>query len=159
MTKRYGRTTRYPVAPERLLEILINPDFQVAREKAQGSIEVTVKELSRSDRELRYEVHTIDHVKGITGVDKSRTERNHSVYAWDLAAKRGRWTWHGPHGDRARVWGTLVIRPAGGGASDLEGDFNIEVSVPLVGGKIESIVIKETERGWDRYEAAIRSFI
>jgi hypothetical protein len=158
MAKRYAKTIRYPVSAEKLLDILLDPDFQVAREKAQGSLEVTVKELSRNDSEMVYEVHTVDHAKGLTGIDKSKTETAVSVYTWDLVKQRCRWTWDGPHSNRVKVWGHLILHPAGN-ETDLEGDFNVDVSVPLVGGKIEKEVIKETEKGWDRYEAVVRRFI
>ncbi len=158
MAQRYAKTTRYPANVEKLLEILMDPDFQVAREKVQGSLEVTVKDRSRSDDQYIYEVHTVDYAKGITGIDKSKTETALAVYTWDLANRRCRWTWDGPHSNRVKVWGHLILHVAGD-ETDLEGDFHVDVSVPLVGGKIEREVIKETIKGWDRYESVVRKFI
>ncbi len=158
MAKSYAKTIRYPANVEKLLEILIDPDFQVAREKVQGSLEVTVKDRSRTDSEYIYEVHTVDHAKGITGIDKTKTETALAVYTWDLVNQKCRWTWDGPHSPRVKVWGNLVLHPAGD-ETDLDGDFHVNVKVPLVGGKIEKEVIKETIKGWDRYEGVVRKFI
>jgi len=149
---------RFDASPDRLLEVLIDHDFQVAREKAQGSVDATVTEVRRSDAEFVYEVQTTDYAKTLTGIDRNRTETARCRYEWDLSRMRCTWYWEGPHGKKARTWGNLRISPAGGGVA-LELDFNIDVKVPLVGKKIEKMVLKEVEPGWVRYEAVVREWL
>lgn len=158
MTQRYEKTFEFEVGPDELLSILTDPAFQQEREKANGALEVRVEELERTAHKLRYVVHTTTHARGLTGVDKNKTEQAQNTYAWDLDNRVGKWTWKGPHGDKARVWGSSRIQPANDHAR-LTNDFNVEVKVPLVGGKIEKAVMKEVPAGFERYEQVVRSFI
>ena len=145
------------IPPDELIEFLIHPDFQEIREKAMGSLEASVEEKSRTDDRLAFDVHTLDYARGITGVDRSKTEKNRSAYEWDLKAKRATWTYHGSQGKMVRVWGGIRIEPEGDG-SKLVNDFNVEVKIPLMGGKIEKLVLKEVSKSWPKYEKAIRDF-
>jgi len=158
MAQSKATVMRFDTSPDRLFEVLIDPDFQVAREKARGSVEATLTEIRRTDAELVYEVETIDHAKTLTGIDRGKTETARCRYEWDLSRMRCTWYWEGPHGKKAKVWGNLRISPAGGGVA-LALDFNIDVKVPLVGKKIEKLVLKEVEPGWVTYEAVVREWL
>ena len=158
MATRFARVIKFTESVEQVLEVLLDTEFQKARERVQGAVEVTINPISKTETSTDYEVVTVTYAKGITGIDKSKTETNHAKYHWDLPARKCSWTWKGPHGDRAKVWGGLVLLPDGDGCL-LDGDFNIDVRIPLVGKKIEKIVINETAAGWDRYEATIRKFL
>jgi len=158
MAKKSARTFSFDASPERFLELMIDPGFQVAREKVQAAKDAEVVELERTDSKLRYEVRTTEYGKGLTGVDKSKTEQTLSVYEWDLDNKTASWTWSGPYGKKVKVWGHLAIRPVGTGVQ-LDSDFNVDVKIPLIGGKIEKAVIKETEKGWGRYENVIKEWL
>ena len=158
MAQSKATTFRFDTSPDKLLEVLLDPDFQVAREKVQGSVSATVKDLRRTDAEYNYEVHTVDYAKTLTGIDRKKTETATCTYEWDLSRMRCVWDWVGPHGRKARTWGNLRISPAGGGAT-MDLDFNIDIKVPLVGKKIENLVLKEVEPGWVRYENVIREWL
>ena len=158
MAQSKATTFRFDASPDALLGVLIDPDFQVAREKVQGSVGAVVTDVRRSDTEYVYQVKTTDYAKTLTGIDRSKTETALCTYEWDLSRMRCVWNWEGPHGKKARTWGNLRISPAGGGAT-LELDFNIDVKVPLVGRKIEQLVLREVEPGWVRYEAVIREWL
>ena len=158
MAKRDEKIFRFEAPPDKLLEVLIDEEYQIARQKSQGALEVNVKEVSRSDDRFVFEVHAKEYARGLTGVDKSKTEINVSTYDWDLKAKRGAWTHRTSQGDRVRVWGTVQIQPDGEN-SKLVNDFNIEIKIPLVGGKIEKMVMKEVAKGWANYENVIREHL
>jgi len=158
MTQRHEKTFEFEVGPDELLAILTDPAFQQAREEANGALEVRVEELERTEHRLRYVVHTTNYARGITGVDKSKTEQARNTYEWDLDNRVGTWSWKGPHGDKARVWGSSRIQASNDHAR-LTNDFNVEVKVPLVGGKIEKAVMKEVPAGFERYEQTVRSFL
>ncbi|MBM4371570.1 MAG: DUF2505 domain-containing protein [Deltaproteobacteria bacterium] len=158
MAQKKERTFRFDASPDRLLAVLTDPAFQEAREKAQGAVGAVVKDVKRTATEHVYELDTTEYAKTLTGVDRSKTEKTWSRYEWDLARMRCTWHWEGPHGKKAATWGNLRISPAGGG-SQLEADFNIEVKVPLIGGKIEKLVIQEVDAGWVRYEKVIREWL
>ena len=158
MAQSKATTFRFDASPDALLAVLLDPDFQVAREKVQGSADATVRDIKRTDAEYVYEVKTTDYAKTLTGIDRNKTENATCTYEWDLSRMRCVWSWIGPHGKKARTWGNLRISPAGGGTT-LDLDFNIDVKVPLIGKKIEKLVLKEVEPGWVRYENVIREWL
>jgi hypothetical protein len=157
MAKRDEQIFRFDVPPEKLLQVLIDEEYQIARQKSQGALEVNVKEVSRTDDRFVFEVHAKEYARGLTGVDKSKTEINVSKYDWDLKAKRGTWTHSTSQGERVKVWGSVQIQPDGDNAK-IVNDFNIEIKIPLVGGKLEKMVMKEVAKGWANYEKVIREF-
>ncbi len=158
MAKRDEKTFTFEAPPEKLLQILTDEDYQVARQKSQGALEVNVKEISRTDDRLVFEVHAREYARGITGVDHSKTEINVTTYDWDLKARRGTWKHTTSQGERVRVWGSVEVQPDGEN-SRLQNDFNIEVKIPILGGKIEKMVMKEVAKGWADYERVIREFL
>ena len=149
------KTMQFKVTPEKLLEVLLDRDYQIAREKANGALEASVNELSRDADRFVYEVHTKEYAKGITGLDKSKTEQAMTTYEWDLTNKQASWRYKGPH--PAKVWGSLHIEPSGD-QSKLTAKFNVEIKIPLMGKKIEKMVVKEVKKGWDRFEKVILEF-
>lgn len=157
MAKRHVQTSFYNFPPELVLEVLIDPDFQVAREKVHGNPAAFVREISRTDTRLVYEVHTTEYVKGVTGIDKSKTEQTVCTYDWDLARAKCTWEYKGSHANRVRVWGNIEVVGARGG-TEVPSDFNVNVSIPLVGGKVEKVVITEAAKGWERWENTIKEF-
>jgi hypothetical protein len=158
MAKRDEKTFRFEASPQKLLEVLVGKEYQVARQKSQGALEVQVKEVSRTEDRLVFEVHAKEYARGITGVDRSKTEINVTTYDWDLKTKRGDWKHRTSQGERVQVWGSVQVQPDGEN-SKLVNDFNVEIKIPLVGGKIEKMVMKEVEKGWASYEQVIREFL
>ena len=157
MSTKTQNVIRFDFSTDELLQILLDPDFQIAREKAMGSLEARVEEKSRTDDRVQFEVHTKDYARGMTGIDRSKTEDNRVDYDWDLKAKKASWTYHGASNKMAKVWGSIQIDADGDGAR-LTNFFEVEVKVPLMGGKIEKMVLKEVDKSWPKYEKAIRKF-
>jgi hypothetical protein len=157
MAQRMEKTTFWNVSPDKLQEVLTSEQFAYDREKAQGTLETTYKVTSSSEDRLVYEVHTVAYGKGVTGIDKSKRENAVTIYTWNLKAMSCSWVWTGPHGKRAHVWGNLQITASGDGAN-LTSDFNVDIKVPLIGGKIEKMVMAEVRPGWDRHDNVLRSF-
>ncbi|MBN2498354.1 MAG: DUF2505 domain-containing protein [Deltaproteobacteria bacterium] len=158
MAKQVERMFRFSADTDRLLSVLIDEDYQHAREKAQGALSSKVDQVERTDERLVYKVSTTEYAKGMTGVDKSKTEESQVTYEWDLKRKRAKWTYAGPHGKMVSVQGELRIQPDGDG-SNLTSVFQADVKVPLVGGKIEKMILAEVEKSWDRYGKTIQDFL
>ncbi len=158
MAKRFEKTTRYEASADTLLRVLTDSDFQVAREKSNGALECTVQTVPAASGTLVLKVGTVEYARGVTGIDRSKTERATSTYTWNLAAREASWTYVGAQGERARVWGKIRIVPAGATCSVSE-EFNVEIKIPLLGGQIEKMVIAEVEKVWARYEGVVREAI
>jgi len=156
MAKSQHRTT-VDLPPDDLVKILTDPDFQVAREKAQNAIDASVKGVSRQGDRLVFEVHVTQHARTKTGIDRSRTEQAVTTYTWDLKARTASWVYRDPHSERVDVRGSVRVEPSGSGSTEVD-DMQIEVRIPLLGGQIEKLILKEVEKGWPRYEAVLRKF-
>lgn len=157
MSTKTQNVIRFEMSPDDLLQILLNPDFQIAREKAMGSLEARVVEKSRTDDRVQFEVHTKDYARGMTGIDRTKTEDNRVDYDWNTRVKKASWSYHGASNKMAKVWGGIQIEADGDGAR-LTNFFEVQVKVPLMGGKIEKMVLKEVDKSWPKYEKAIRTF-
>lgn len=157
MAKHFKQTIDVKATPQKLLDTLIDKDFQVAREKAQGSLGVKVKDISRTDDKYVYEVQSTEYAKGITGIDKSKTELVRTTYTWDLKKKSCTWTYHSEHGDRIKVYGALAVLEAGENSKLLD-ELTVEVKIPLVGKKIETKIAEGIEAGFPKYEKVVKEF-
>ena len=158
MAKQSTFDRTFNCSPETLLKVVTHPDFQVARSRALDHPAASVKEISRTDERLVFEVHCTEYAKGVTGIDKSKTEQTVTTYDWNLKTLRGSWSYEGPQGKRVKVSGDMKIDAAGDQAHLVQ-HFNVEVKIPLVGGKIEGLVIKGSDKFWPTFEKLISDFI
>jgi hypothetical protein len=148
----------FSAPPAQVLEVVTNPDFQVANFKAQGNPDAKVTEKSRTGDRLVLEGAVTEYVKGITGVDKSKTEVTITTFDWNLVAMTSTWTYRSSHGDRIKISGAVKIEAAGA-SSKLTETFTIDVKIPLVGGKVEKMVMKEVEAFYPRYEQLVKDWL
>ncbi|MFH2007841.1 MAG: DUF2505 domain-containing protein [bacterium] len=158
MAKSSSWSKEFSCSAETLLGIITDPDFHKARSDLLENPSTTVKEISRTGEKLVFEVHCVEYAKGIKGVDKSKTEQSVTTYDFELRSRRGEWSYAGPQGKRVKVWGDMTVTEAGGGAR-LTQNFNVDVKIPLVGGQIEKLVIKESGKFWPKYEQLVSEFV
>lgn len=156
MAKQSSHTMNFPFSPELVMKVISNPEFQEENFKAQGHPAAKVVERSRTDTKLVLHAEITEYAKGVTGIDKSKTEQTSTTYDWDLVGKKATWTYQSPH-SQVRVWGAIKIVPNGGGTALTE-DFNVEVKIPLLGGKIEKMILKEVDAFWTRYEKLVTEY-
>ncbi len=155
MSKQSINTINLDYQPDLVMEVLCSPEFQKANFLKQGNPSAEVKEVSRNDNEAVIKAEVEEYAKGVTGVDKSRTEKTVTVYKWDLKNRKAEWDYDSPHGDRVKVTGSIDIQPTDNGCSVTE-KFNVTVKIPLVGGKVEKKVIEEVEKYYPKYEALLK---
>jgi hypothetical protein len=154
MAKTTQKVMTFECTPDRLLAVLLDPEFRAANNRAMGHLSSTSREVLRTPEKLVLETEVEEYAKGLTGVDRSKTERTRTTFEWDLSRRVAHWTYQSPHGERVRVWGTITIDPAPEG-SRLTEVFNVEIKIPLVGGQIEKMVLREADQHWPRYEKLI----
>jgi hypothetical protein len=154
MAKRHAQTSYFDFPVEVVLQVLVDEQFQVDREKVHGNPDARVEDVSRSDSRYVYKVHTTEYAKGIKGIDRSKTEMSVTTYEWDLVGKKCTWTYVGAQANRVKVWGGMQVNGTGE-SCQLPSDFNVDVRIPLVGGKVEKVVIDEAKKGWARWENLI----
>ena len=151
-------TAVFDVTPARLVAVLTDPDFLVAQQLLDAAtVEARVEEQSRTEETLELELHATEYCRGVLGIDKSKTERSITTYRWDLAAKRCEWTYRRHRGDSFHAGGTDRVEAAGNGAR-LTTEFRLSVRVPLLGGKIEKLVMTAFAAREPKYVAVVRRF-
>jgi hypothetical protein len=155
--KRDENVMHVDIAPDALVEILNSREYHDERERSKGALSVRYEEKESTEERHVFEVHTETYAKGITGIDRSKRERQHQRYVWDLGARKGSWTFHSSHGEKVKVWGSIRVEEEGDG-SRMTNDFNIDVRIPIVGGQVEKTVMKEVKKGWSQLEATVRDF-
>lgn len=159
MAKRAEKTYEFQFGPDRLVEILTHPDYHVATEKALGALRVHVEPVTENDKQIIFQVHTVNFLRGLTGVDHSQTENAYVEYAWDLANKVARWTYTGRNPEKIDIWGNMLIEAQGTG-SKLVSDFNIDVKIriPLVSSRVEKKVLDGAQNSWRTIETSVNNF-
>jgi len=141
-----------------LYGIITSGELHKARSSLIGNLSADVKETERSETRLRFEVHCVEYAKGVMGVDKTKTERSVTRYDCDLKNRKVEWFYEGSGGKRVKVWGDMEVTETSGGAR-VRQNFNVNIKIPLVGGKIEKMVAKETAKFWPRYEELMSGFV
>lgn len=144
------------ISPDRAVEILASEEFELEQQASQeGNKSCDVVPKSRDEKRIVYELHTVEYAKGIRGLDRSKTINTTTVVIWDLEKRTSEWTYSGPHDKRVRVWGGTTITPQGDGCR-IRTRLEVEIKIPLVGGKIEDLVIRGTDKHWPAYERILR---
>ena len=144
------------VSPDRALEILSSREFEIEQQAAQeGNKSCEVVPKSSDDEHVEYELRTVEYAKGITGLDRSKTIDTTTVVTWDRRKRQSKWVYSGPHDNRVRVWGGTTITAEGDGCR-IRTRLEVEIKIPLIGGKIESMVVRGTEKHWPAYERILR---
>ena len=141
-----------------VLAVMTDPEFNRARDEAQGTFDVRITELSRSESALTYRVDGKSYAQGLRGVDQSKVESSVTTYQWDLTNARATWAYEGPHGHRVKVSGTIVLTPQGD-IVVVEESLSVAISIPLIGGQVEKLVIKEMKTGFETYARVLREHV
>lgn len=157
MAKTFKKHSSFEFPVKRLLQILTDAEFQVAREKNNGAVSASVEAGKKAKGRQSWEVHCVEYAKGLSGLDKSKTEDTVTTYEYDLEALLGKWTYKGAHADKVSVWGSIQLMAEGKGSA-MDSDFNVEVRVPIVGKTIEGVVVAEAEKTWPSYERLVVEF-
>jgi len=138
-----------------VLEAVTSTAYLADIDRAKGALAIEVEVLHRDANTLSYVVHTTHHARTMTGIDTRRTEQSRSRVTWDLQGRTATWSYDGAHSDRASLTGASRIESDGPGAVLID-TMRIEVRVPLVGRKIEAMIVKGLDKGFAHYEAAVR---
>lgn len=134
----------YRVSADALYAALSDPDHLKRRAEAAGHRNVSVKRTERGDGcEIRIERDIEAEIPAFA--KKVVNPVNHVVTLMEWKRAGDGWTgsYRADVNARIRIEARFTIRPAGSGSEYTE-DYSAKVDVPLIGGKIASVVDKET---------------
>jgi hypothetical protein len=160
MTKKYTTKHKHDASPEEVLGVFLSPRFLREREVAQGAVDAEIEELESTQDHVVLKLHATEYGRTMTGgLDKSKREKSSTTYHWDIKKMKGEWTYQGTHGDKIKVSGVFTITPTDQGGSMVTSDFQVDVGIPLLGKKIEKMIIKEIEKSTPISARVLREFL
>ena len=143
-------------SPDRALEILSSESFEIEQNESQeGNKSCSYIAGAKDDARVSYTLETIEYGRGLTGVDRSKTNETTTEVTWDLKKRESSWTYTGTQPGRVKVWGGTTITAEGDGCR-VRSRLSVEIKIPLVGRKIEDAVIKGTDKHWPEFERLVR---
>ena len=157
MAKKTVNKIQLAYSPDLVMKVITTPLFQETNFLAQDNPGAKVSEVSRTDDKLVLRAEVVEYAKGMTGIDRSKTEKTTTEYDWNLKQRSATWTYNSVHGKRVQVWGAIRIE-GGGDSCTLVEEFNVNVKIPLMGGKVEKLIMKEVDKYFPKYEALVKEF-
>lgn len=138
--------------PEKVMAIVKDPDFIKEEELARDNVSVDIEDVKKTKDEHVFIIHLVSYRRGLTGIDRSKTEKNQSTVTWDLKNKKSHWVWKGffDHADKANINGGHTIVKKGTG-SELTLWVDISISVPILGKKISKLVSAGFKKEWPNH--------
>jgi hypothetical protein len=153
MSKKISRVDKYEASAEAILAMLQDRDYVDAKYQALGDISTSVETFETTDDGLSLKVdrQVPADLPGFAKKIMGDTNRIVQTENW------------GPVGEGSscdlkiefpgkplHVTGKLDVNPTGDSTSDWVVNMEISASVPLVGGKLEDVVKKETLQSLDK---------
>lgn len=150
-------TVKAPV--EKVMNAMRDPELIAADAATRDTKKTEVKDIECTDQRHVFEIHSDDYVRGLKGVDKSKTEHNVATNTWDLVNQRNSWVWKGG-GDMsamANITGGSNLQGQDG-STTLTMYVEIDIPVPVIGKKIAKKVAAGFEKAWPEYMARLEKW-
>lgn len=145
MTQKLSNTDRYAATPDQMIEMLSDPDYIAAKYSALGDLKFSVEEQTNDGSSLTTKVSRTVASNMPDAAQKVLGKENDMVQTenWDISGptKTGAIVIESPP---AKIKTATKIVPVGDSECDYTAEFEIKVSVPLIGGRIEKMVKSET---------------
>ena len=146
MPKTTKGTSEFAFPPNKLLDVLLNEGYQVESAKLDEAVkDARFIITSKTDARAVCEIRSTEYERGMSGIDKKKTVETITKIEWDLKTMSSTWVYTNPSQDRFKLSGTSRITATSKGCS-LTSEATVEVKIPLVGGKVESMVAEGIEK-------------
>ena len=147
--------------PERVAEVLRSEAFNVESDESRDDVRSSVyRVIEEDDERVVFEMHSEEYKRTMTGaLDRSGWSPAVVRSEWD--ARKGTLTWdYQGSGMSAKVkLGGVYHVLAEGDGTHLVHDVHIDVSVPLVGGRLAKLVAREFEKSVPGFEKLLREHL
>lgn len=153
MSKKISRVDKYQASADAILAMLQDREYVDAKYRTLGDISTNVATFETTDDGLTLKVERVvpaelpDFAKKILG-DTNRITQSET---WSPAGD-GSVCKLGIEfpGKPLHITGILEVKPTGESTADWVVNMDVKSSVPLVGGKLEGVVVKETLASLDK---------
>lgn len=145
MSTKFSNTDHYDATPDQIMAMLSDAGYPDAKYQDLGDVSFTVAEHEASDNGLNVTVdrQVASNLPDLAKKALGETTKMKQTEVWrkDGDSYVGNMT---IEASPVTITVTNTIKPSGDG-SDWTSDFDIKAGVPLVGGKIEKMVMEETK--------------
>lgn len=145
MSTKFSNTDHYDATPDQIMAMLSDAGYPDAKYKDLGDVSFTVSQHEASDNGLNVTVdrQVASNLPDLAKKALGETTKMKQTEVWrkDGDSYVGNMT---IEASPVTITVNNTIKPSGGG-SDWTSDFEIKAGVPLVGGKIEKMVMEETK--------------
>ncbi|MBK6764656.1 MAG: DUF2505 domain-containing protein [Micrococcales bacterium] len=153
MSKKISRVDKYQASADAVWAMLSDRAYVDSKYQALGDISTDVQTFDTSDSAITLKVERIvpadlpDFAKKILGDTNKLVQTEHwtasgGSYVCDLHIDFP--------GKPLKVTGRLEVKPTGDASADWVVNMDVKASVPLIGGKLEGVVEKETLASLDK---------
>jgi carbon monoxide dehydrogenase subunit G len=137
---------------DKVMDVMRDPALIAKNEKSRDAVSVEVKDLKKTDKEHLFDIQTVNYVRGLTGLDKSKTEKNKIAVRWNLRDAVCQWKWEGGGGHAEKTDITGIDRlVAKGDGTEVILSVSINIGVPFLGRQLSKTVAREFQKAWPKY--------
>lgn len=149
-----------PHKAEKVVEVLCDPDFNVAREKLRdGVISSEFHLLREAENETLFELRSTEYKRKKTGgLDRSAQVQTVTECRYDPRGRRLSWQYRGEGGKMIQLGGVYFVE-AKGDQTRFTHEVSIEVKIPIIGKQIAKLIAKEFESRDERYERLWKQYL
>lgn len=153
-------THEIPFLVEKVAEALIDPEFNVTREKLrEGVIECKFKMIDDGDNIKLFELLSTEYKRKKTGgLDKSGSVETVTKCRYDVRNRSLYWAYFGEGGKILKLNGVYRLTPRNE-KTYLQHDVSIEVNIPIVGKHIAKLIARDFEKPNEAYKKHMLDFL
>ncbi len=154
-------TFTVPVALEDLVKVLTSEAYNLDSEKMrEGVVSSEYKLKDQTDARTLYEMHTTEYSRTKTG-GLNKNDHTHTIltHTYTAASRTLTWVYGNAKGSsRLELAGVYTLTPLGD-QSRLEHEVEINVRIPLIGGKIAKFICKQFQGTFPEHQALLKKHL
>jgi len=137
---------------DKVMDVMRDPALIAKNEKSRDAVSVEIKDVKKTEKEHLFDIRTVNYVRGLTGLDKSKTEKNKIAVRWNLRDGVCEWKWEGGggHAEKTDITGFDRLVAKGDGTEVIL-SVSINIAVPFLGRQLSKTVAREFKKEWPRY--------
>ena len=154
-------TFTVPVPVEELVQVMVSEAYNLDSEKMRvGVVSSEYKLKEQGDARTLYEMHTTEYSRTKTG-GLNKNDHTHTILTHTYTAANRTLTWvYGNASGKSRLElaGVYTLTPMGE-RTRLEHEVEINLRIPLIGGKISKFIARQFEGTFPEHQALLKKHL
>ena len=154
-------TFTVPVPLEKLAEVMVSEAYNLESEQArEGVVSTEYRVKEQGDARTVYEMHTTEYSRTKTG-GLNKNDHTHTIltHTYTAATRTLTWVYGNAKGSsRLELSGVYTLTPQGD-QTRLEHEVEINLRIPLIGGKISGYIAKQFQGTFPEHQALLKKHL